>query len=225
MHLALHAAHHGPAFGRPVEDLERGLAALPEETWRDAAALAERLDAVPAFVSGLQLALGGQELGLKLGLGEIAAAPTDVALRAAGAPPVAEGIAWLVGIPGARAKLLFLAQALVPPPSAMRAWKRRPSKCGWPRGRLLMAPFLAHASRDPGIRRVQARPARVRRLQRRRQPRYRLGRFAQPARRSGRPGMARAANGGMVGCSPLPQTCRAVTSPRAGGVDWRCRQP
>ena len=123
LHLALHAAHHGPALPRPIEDLARGLAAVPDETWRDASIIAERLDAVPAFVAGLRLAHGGRELASRLGLTDVAAAPPDVALRAAGAPPVAEGLAWLFGVRGARAKLAFLAQALVPPPSAMRAWR------------------------------------------------------------------------------------------------------
>ena len=58
----------------------------------------------------------------RLGLAEVEPVPADVALRAAGAPPVAEGLAWLLGVRGARAKLVFLAQALVPPPSLMRAW-------------------------------------------------------------------------------------------------------
>jgi len=122
LHLALHADHHGPALPRPIEDLERGLAAVPEDTWREASVIAERLDAVPAFVAGLRLADGGPELASRLGLTELAPAPPDVALRAAGAPPVAEGLAWLFGVRGARAKVAFLAEALVPPPSAMRAW-------------------------------------------------------------------------------------------------------
>jgi hypothetical protein len=122
LHLALHAAHHGPSFPRPIEDLERGLAALPEHTWREAAVVADRLDAVPALVAGLRLASGGPELVSRLGLAEDAPAPVDVALRAGGAPPVAEGLAWLLGVRGTRGKLVFLAQALVPPPGVMRAW-------------------------------------------------------------------------------------------------------
>jgi hypothetical protein len=98
VHLALHAAQHGPAFDRPVEDLERGLAALPEATWREAAVVAERLDAVPAFVAGLQLARGGPDLVSRLGVDEVAAAPTDVARRAAaesGARGGTVALSWL----------------------------------------------------------------------------------------------------------------------------------
>lgn len=122
LHLVLHAAHHGPEFRRPINDLERGLAALPEQVWREALTVARQLDAVPALVAGLRLATGGPELVSRLGLDHLDPAPVDVALRAAGAPPVAEGIAWLVSVRGARARLVFLAQALVPPPGVMRAW-------------------------------------------------------------------------------------------------------
>ena len=122
LHLALHAAHHGPSFARPIEDLERGLSAVPEQTWREAAVVAHRLDAVPALVAGLRLASGGPELVSRLALAEGAPAPVDVALRAGDAPPVAEGLAWLLGVPGTRGKLVFLGQGLVPPPGVMRAW-------------------------------------------------------------------------------------------------------
>lgn len=122
LHLALHAAHHGPSFPRPIEDLERGISAVPEQTWREAAAVAHRLEAVPALVAGLRLASGGPALVSRLGLADGAAAPVDVALRAGGAPPVTEGLAWLLGVRGTRGKLVFLAQALVPPPGVMRAW-------------------------------------------------------------------------------------------------------
>ena len=122
LHLALHAAHHGPSFPRPIEGLERGLCAVPEQTWREAAVVAHRLDAVPALVAGLRLASGGPALVSRLGLADGAPAPVDVALRAGGAPPTAEGLAWLLGVRGTRGKLVFLAQALVPPPGVMRAW-------------------------------------------------------------------------------------------------------
>jgi hypothetical protein len=122
LHLALHAAHHGPSFPRPIEDLERGLCAVPEQTWREAAVVAHRLDAVPALVAGLRLASGGPALVSRLGLADGAPAPVDVALRAGGAPPIAEGLAWLLGVRGTRGKLVFLAQALMPPPGVMRAW-------------------------------------------------------------------------------------------------------
>jgi hypothetical protein len=122
LHLALHAAHHGPAYPRPIADLERGIAALPEQTWREAVDVARRLDAVPALVAGLRLAETGRGLVANLGLAKEEMSRADVALRAAGAPPGAEGFAWLLEVHGARGKLGVVAQALAPPPGVIRAW-------------------------------------------------------------------------------------------------------
>jgi hypothetical protein len=122
LHLALHAAHHGPAYPRPIEDLERGIAALPEQTWHEAVDVARRLDAISALVAGLRLAAAAPDLLVSLGLANEVVSQVDVALRAAGAPPGAEGLAWLLETRGARAKAEIVAQGLVPPPSVMRAW-------------------------------------------------------------------------------------------------------
>lgn len=42
-------------------------------------------------------------------------------MRSSGAPAVAFGLVWLSTKPGLRAKALFVARKLVPPPSYMRA--------------------------------------------------------------------------------------------------------
>jgi hypothetical protein len=120
LHLVLHAAQHGRESQRPLEDLRRGLERLPEELWRDAAAKAARLDALPAFVTGLTLVPSGAELVRRLALETHE--PEDVAHRAATAPPAAQGLAWLMSLPGPAAKARFIARALVPPRSFMRAW-------------------------------------------------------------------------------------------------------
>jgi hypothetical protein len=120
LHLALHAAQHGRESQRPLEDLQRGLERLPEALWREAAANAGRLDALPAFVTGLTLVPGGTELVRQLALETHE--PVDVALRAATAPPASQGLAWLMALPGPAAKARFLARVLVPPRVFMRAW-------------------------------------------------------------------------------------------------------
>jgi hypothetical protein len=120
LHLALHAAQHGSESPRTLEDLQRGLERLPEALWRDAARLADRLRALPAFVTGLTLVPGGTELVRRLALETHE--PEDVALRAATAPPGSQGLAWLMALPGPAAKARFLARALVPPRVFMRAW-------------------------------------------------------------------------------------------------------
>jgi hypothetical protein len=119
MHLALHASQHGRESERTLDDLRRGLACLPESLWREAAALAGRLEALPAFVTGLRLLPEGAELLRGLGLETKERA--EVALRSASAPPAAEGFAWLTALP-ARAKVAFVARALVPPVGFMRVW-------------------------------------------------------------------------------------------------------
>jgi len=120
LHLALHAAQHGRESERTLEDLRRGLERLPEGTWSEAATLAVRLQALPAFVSGLTLAPGGTDLVRRLALETTE--PVDVALRAATAPPGSQGLAWLMALPGATAKARFLVRALVPSRVFMRAW-------------------------------------------------------------------------------------------------------
>jgi hypothetical protein len=120
LHLALHAAQHGRESERTLEDLQRGLERLPEARWREAATLAGRLGALPAFVAGLTLLPAGTDLVRRLSLET--EEPGDVALRAATAPPVAQGLAWLMALPGAAAKARFLVRALVPPRVFMRAW-------------------------------------------------------------------------------------------------------
>jgi hypothetical protein len=120
LHLALHAAQHGRESERPLQDLQRGLDRLPEALWREAAARAVRLEALPAFVTGLTLVPGGSDLVRLLALETHE--PEDVALRAATAPPGSQGLAWLMALPGPAAKARFLARVLVPPRVFMRAW-------------------------------------------------------------------------------------------------------
>jgi hypothetical protein len=67
MHLATGAAANSEAR-KPQLDLERGIGRLPETTWRAAAELAARLNAVPAFADGLRLAPGGAELARRLSI-------------------------------------------------------------------------------------------------------------------------------------------------------------
>jgi Uncharacterised nucleotidyltransferase len=118
--VADHAAAHGVGVKKPLEDLTRALEQLPEETWREAAALAERLQATEAFAAGLRLLPTGEDLADRLAL------PRDVsvetALRASTAPPTALGFEWLSRTPGARPKIRFLARKLFPNADFMRAW-------------------------------------------------------------------------------------------------------
>jgi hypothetical protein len=121
--VALHAAHHGAGFEKCRSELRRALDRLPEETWREAAALAEDIEAGPAFAAGLSIDPRGAELAARLGLPSDL--PVDVALRASGPPPLALGLEWLSRAPGARAKAGLVARTAFPTPGALRAWRPR----------------------------------------------------------------------------------------------------
>jgi hypothetical protein len=120
MHVALHAAQHGKEQTPPLRDLQRAVEALPLELWAEAAEIATRLDALPAFAAGLRLVPAGAAIASALKLPR--AQTTDVALMAATPPDMARGFAWLDNLPGLREKGHFIARKLVPPPDWLRAW-------------------------------------------------------------------------------------------------------
>lgn len=119
--VALHAAHHGPLAPKALDDLERAAERIPFETWLQAATLAERIDATPAFAAGLRLAPAGPALAERLSLPRVV--PAEVALRAGGAPPLAVGLDWLLQTPGPRAKLALVTRTALPSPGALRLWR------------------------------------------------------------------------------------------------------
>ena len=119
LHVALHAAQHGPGFSRPLRDLELACAAHGIEDWRPAAALAARLDAIQAFSAGLDLAPDGRAIRRALELPD-ASDPT-VLLRARSASPVALGVARFAGeTPRGRARQVL--RVLLPTPAFLRWW-------------------------------------------------------------------------------------------------------
>jgi hypothetical protein len=120
MHIALHAAQHGPGFEGPMEDLERALDQLPPEIWDEAAALARRLDAESMFAAGLGLRDHGREILARLGLSD--QKTVEAALRATTPPDLALGFHQLASAPGLRPKLAFVARKIVPPAAWMRRW-------------------------------------------------------------------------------------------------------
>jgi hypothetical protein len=136
--VALHAAQHGARIGKPLEDLTRALERFPEHTWTAAARMAEEMDAVPAFATGLRLVPVGAALADRLGLSRTR--PPDVALRATTPPPVSRGFARLERTPGFSAKAVLVARELVPEVDFMRRSSRLAR-----RGRLGLA--LAYAWR------------------------------------------------------------------------------
>jgi Uncharacterised nucleotidyltransferase len=68
LHLALHAAQHGPGDLQAMGDLERGLERWPAQTWRQASRLAHDLAGTEALAGGLRLVPAGVGLSRELRL-------------------------------------------------------------------------------------------------------------------------------------------------------------
>jgi hypothetical protein len=116
--VALHAAHHGVDETKPLRDLSRAIERADFALWDDAARLADRILATPAFAAGLLLTENGLSIAERLGIAD--AVDTEAALLASSPPPTARGYTRLAATPGIRRKLAFLARKLVPTPAFMR---------------------------------------------------------------------------------------------------------
>jgi Uncharacterised nucleotidyltransferase len=68
VHLATHAAQHGPEDLKALADLSRGLERWSFGLWQSAARLAAELKATPAFAAGLRLLPAGAEMARRLEL-------------------------------------------------------------------------------------------------------------------------------------------------------------
>lgn len=119
LHVALHAAQHGPEFGKALRDLELATAAHGVDDWRAAAALAAQVRAVDALSAGLDLVAAAREIKVQLALPE----PSDplVLLRAQSASPVALGLARFAG-ESARNRARHARRVLLPTPAFLRWW-------------------------------------------------------------------------------------------------------
>lgn len=121
LHIALHAAHHGPTSPRPLVDLDRAVHRLAPAVWRQAVALAERLRATEALSAGLRLIPLGEKLAAELGLPPPRS--IEVLLRASSPPPVALGFELLASADSWRERLAIVRRKLVPPPDFVRRWR------------------------------------------------------------------------------------------------------
>lgn len=119
LHVALHAAQHGPKGGKALEDLRRAIARIDLTAWSQAAQLARTLDAIPALSAGLRLLPEGTAIAERLELP--VASIVDVMLRATSPPPTTLGLQRLAATHGAGAKARLLAHELAPSPTFMRA--------------------------------------------------------------------------------------------------------
>jgi len=120
LHVSLHAAQHGPQFPGPLRDLRCALELVAPAVWEEAAELAARLDAVPAFAVGLRLQPEGAVVAARLDLQR----PTspETVLRAQGSVPLALGVEAFRRLPGWRPRARMLIDELTPSPEFMRLW-------------------------------------------------------------------------------------------------------
>ena len=118
LQVALHAAHHGVAWHKPRQDLQRALQRLDLGQWRAAAALAERVDALDAFGTGLRMMPPGESVAAQLGLTPNRS--REVQLRAMAAPTVAVALERVCAKAGPAAKARQLALWLFPPKDLMQ---------------------------------------------------------------------------------------------------------
>ena len=150
---ALHAAHHGAATRKPLDDLDLAVERLGADTWRAAAALADELGATEAFAVGLRLVPAGAALASRLALPDRVSARRR--LMAAGHPSGALGLLRI--LEADRGRLDAIRETLFPAPSYMRV--AYPNARRGRRGLLLayLMRLLARARRLPaGVRALRA---------------------------------------------------------------------
>jgi Uncharacterised nucleotidyltransferase len=159
MHLATHAAQHGPDDLKALADLSRGLERWPFEVWSSAASLAAALDGTAAFAAGLRLLPSGAKWADELELPSTE--ELDWAIRNLDAQPRGTfHLQALARARGARGRLGVLRRSLFPP----RKWIANQYR--WVAGSRtrLVAAYGAHLLRTPTW---AARAWRYRRRQRR----------------------------------------------------------
>lgn len=144
LHLAIHAAHHGPDDLKAIADLTRGLERWPLGVWHAAASLAAELEATSAFAAGLRLVPIGTERADELGL-----PPThelDWAIRHRDSRPRGTfHLQALANARDARARADVLRRSLLPGREWI-AWEYPWARGG---GARLVAAYGAHLLRTP----------------------------------------------------------------------------
>lgn len=119
--VALHAAHHGPDFIRPMMDLDRAVERLEDAAWDAALELAHALGAAAGLSAGLGLTAGGRDIRDRLAL-----PPADryAVLRTASLwsePATAAGFLQFLEASGANERIALLRRELFPSRAFMQS--------------------------------------------------------------------------------------------------------
>jgi hypothetical protein len=120
LHIVLHAAQHGQAWGAAVGHVGRALDLLDEPLWRETERLARRLEATDPFAAGLRLTPKGAALADEHGLPPVGS--VEVALRASTPPPVALGFEQLARADRLRTRVAIAWRKLFPPREFIVHW-------------------------------------------------------------------------------------------------------
>ena len=115
LHLATHAAQHGPGDAKAIADLRRGIERWPPEDWRAAADLARELRATAAFGAGLRVVDEGARLAAQLELPETAEAEWQIRHRDL-RPRGASHLEAFAGAADLRSRARVVRRALLPDP-------------------------------------------------------------------------------------------------------------
>lgn len=118
--VALHVAHHGTGFSRPMEDLRRAIAQVPSETWADARQTAEEVGALASLSLGLSLVASGSALRQQLGLTDARAPNATETPLAWTLPMTGEGFVRIRRAQSLGEKLRLLRREAVPSIAFMR---------------------------------------------------------------------------------------------------------
>jgi hypothetical protein len=144
LHVALHAAQHGPTDLKAMSDLKLGLGRWQEDVWRGAAALAEILGGIEAFSAGLRLVPGGERLAAVLRL----TAPFELMWTIANRDTRPRGVFHLQALAdagGTRRRLTVIRKALFP----SRAWIRWEHRWAGTGPIALASAYAVHLARAP----------------------------------------------------------------------------
>jgi Uncharacterised nucleotidyltransferase len=143
MHLATHAAQHGPGFPKHVDELALALERWPADAWDSAAWLAQEIDATEAFAAGLRLVPEGAVVAARLALGSTGELDWTIRHRR---PRGTFHVQALADARGARERLEVLRRSLLP----SRVWIMHQHPWARAGGLRVIAAYGAHLARAPG---------------------------------------------------------------------------
>jgi hypothetical protein len=119
LYATLHATHHGLEDPRGLQHLGVALSAVSDQGWARALRLAQEVDAVAAFATGLRLMPAGVDLAARLGVPD--SRSVKAALLASSPPPIALGFEQIAAASG-RGRVAILLRKFVPPAGFIRHW-------------------------------------------------------------------------------------------------------